>query len=218
MSSSSTTSNSTPDNRERGQLEVTVDELEARLRERLELTDWRATLAVVVAPPGLEQAAERVRDTIVRELGLGAEQLVDWTPQDGDERLATLNRMRDELMVERRLIWLRLGSAADVRRMRRRAPDLSASPDLFVELRMARGEQDWPACRRQLCELMADRHSTLDFTGLLPANVQKTQLPLDELYLPLVEDSPYRSLLAPNTDDTPKALLVLGHPGTGKTT
>ena len=58
----------------------------------------------------------------------------------------------------------------------------------------------------------------LDFTGLLPASVEQRHLPLSKLYQPLVELSSAAFGPAVRDQSTPQGLLVLGHPGTGKTT
>lgn len=203
-----------------GALTLSAAQLGERLGHDLTLTDWRAVIAVVVAAPGLEDEAERVCAKVVAKLGLDDSRVTHWVVRrdaGGRERLSAINRARDQLLKDKRLIWLRAGSATDVRFLRRHAPDLTAAIDLFAELRAeVVATPSWDFVREQLCALMEQRNATLDFTGLLPANVEQTQLPLAELYQPLVEKSRLQLLLEPEA--RAGSLLVLGHPGTGKTT
>lgn len=197
---------------------VTAAELAERLGLELTVTDWRAVIAVVVAAPGLDRAAEQACKSALENAGVAAQQallLAVRRDETGTEQLESINRAREVLLREKRLVLLRVTSAADVRFLRRAAPDLTSAIDLFVELRPeAEPHADWPTCREQLRALMEERHGVLDFTGLLPATVEQRRLPLAELYQPLVEPRPIdRSLLT-----HPGGLLVLGHPGTGKTT
>lgn len=197
-----------------GGLLVTGQQLEDRLRQELTVTDWRAVIAVVVAAPGLEQAAEQACGRAIEAAGLGATQVIQLSvsrDEAGKEQLEAINRTRDTLLRHKRLVWLRAASAAEVRFLRKTAPDLCSAIDLFVELRTDDDDRsDWPTCREQLRALMEERHSVLDFTELMPATVGQRRLPLAELYQPLVHPRPS----ARNRE----GLLVLGHPGTGKTT
>ncbi|PRP93861.1 hypothetical protein [Enhygromyxa salina] len=124
------------------------------------------------------------------ELGLDDEQVLRWIVRrgaSGREQLREINRARDQLLKDKRLVWLRAGSASDVRFLRWHAPDLTASLDVFAELRaVAAATPSWATVRTQLCALMQERHAMLDFTGLLPANVEQTQLPLAQLYQPRI--------------------------------
>lgn len=199
-------------------IQVSPSELGERLRQELTVTDWRAVIAVVVAAPGLEQAAEEACSTAMGACGLAENEVVRWVARRDDaarDQLRAINRGRDTVLRAKRLIWLRTSSAADVRLLRKTAPDLTSAIDVFVELRSeVQAQPDWPACSSQLRFLMEDRHAMLDFTGLLPANVDQRKLPLAKLYQPLVD---------PRTTDRGveqerTGLLVLGHPGTGKTT
>jgi len=199
---------------------VTARELEERLGRELEITDWRAVIAVVVVKPGLEHEADQACTTATRAAQLAPSQVVEVTVRrDGTskEQLEAINRARDTLLQDKRLVWLRAASAADVRFLRKTAPDLMSAVDLFVELRPeleAEALSDWPTCREQLRALMEERHATLDFTGLLPASVEQRKLPLAELYQPLVESRPTDLGVIGHS----AGVLVLGHPGTGKTT
>lgn len=200
---------------------VTASELGERLSQELEVTDWRAVVAVVVAAPGLEREAEQACRNAVEAAGLGSLQVVELVvrhDESGEEQLKSINRARDVLLHDKRLVWLRAASAADVRFLRKTAPDLTSAIDLFVELRPEiEPGSDWPTCREQLRALMAERHATLDFTGLLPTTVEQRRLPLAALYQPLIDPRP----LTRDPDGRTTAstgLVVLGHPGTGKTT
>jgi NACHT domain len=199
-------------------IQVSPSELGERLRQELTVTDWRAVIAVVVAAPGLEQAAEQACSTAMDICGLSENEIVRWVARRDDaarEQLRAINRGRDTLLREKRLIWLRTSSAADIRLLRKTAPDLTSAIDVFAELRgEVEPELDWPACREQLRALMEVRHGMLDFTGLLPATVAQHKLPLEKLYQPLVDSRPTDR----GAEQSALGLLVLGHPGTGKTT
>ena len=190
-----------------------------RLLTELEVTDWRAVLAVVVAAPGLSERVEQLRRELLDRAGLDEARVVWWTVRRdgrGREQLRAYNRARDTLLASKRLIVLHATSAADVRFMREVAPDLLVSVDVFAEL--AQPDEplaSWPRCRASLRALMQQRHGVLDFTGLLPSSVEQRVLPLTSLYQPLVE------LRGPGwalEDERGRGWLVLGHPGTGKTT
>lgn len=198
------------------------DGLERRLVEELTVTDWRALIVVVVAGPGREQDADRACAAAAAAAGISDQRLLRWVVRcdaAGREQLGAYNRARDNLLMEKRLIYLRTGSAADVRFLREVAPDLTATIDVFVELQAdACDESNWELCSRAIRALMEDRHSTLDFTGLLPANADQRVLPLTELYQQLVVIEPDAvDELFERTNPKP-GWLVLGHPGTGKTT
>ncbi len=204
-----------------GGILVTAPELEDRLSRELAVTDWRAVVAVVVAAPGSEKEAQQACRKAAEIAGIGESQIIVLTvrrDEVGKEQLEVMNRARDTLLQEKRIIWLQAASAADIRFLRKTAPDLTSAIDLFSELRLeVEHHPDWFTCREQICALMKARHSTLDFTGLLPATVEARRLPLAELYQPLVEPGPIAPGLegrAPHSN----SLLVLGHPGTGKST
>lgn len=111
-----------------------TDDLHDRLRTALELNDHRATIALVIAPPGLVADVEQVRD----RLGLAPSQVASWVIDFGPrarEQITALNRSRDTLLAEKRLIWLRGSTSDDLRFVRRAAPDLTASIDVFADLR-----------------------------------------------------------------------------------
>lgn len=203
-----------------GGILVTARDLEERLSQELTVTDWRAVVAVVVAAPGLEQEAEQACGRAMQAFGLGAQQVIQLAvgrDEASKQQLEAINRARDTLLPEKRLVWLRAASAADVRFLRKTAPDITSAIDVFVELRPD-GEPsvDWPTCREQLRVLMEERHSVLDFTGLLPATMEQRRLPLAELYQPLVDLGAGASL--DGSSNHSAGLLVLAHPGAGKTT
>ncbi len=197
---------------------VTVGELGERLGQALTLIDWRAVVAIVIAPPGLRQQAEEACTQALEGARIAASQVVRWSvlrDETGEEQLRGINQARDTLLRDKRLIWLLAASAADVRFLRKTAPDLTSAIDLFVELRPeTENVPDWSSCREQLRALMEERHGVLDFTGLLPAHVEQRKLPLAELYQPLVE----LRIVQSGSGGDASGLLVLGHPGTGKTT
>jgi NACHT domain len=197
---------------------VTARELGERLAQELTVTDWRAVVAVVVAAPGLQQDAEDACTKAVEAAGIAQSETIQWVvrrDEAGVEQLRGINQARDTFLRDKRLICLRAASAADVRFLRKTAPDLTSAIDLFVELRSAvESAPEWSTCREQLRALMEERHGTLDFTGLLPASVEQRKLPLPELYQPLVEPYPIEHEISIHRG----GLLVLGHPGTGKTT
>lgn len=198
---------------------TSAERFEQRLVDELSLTDWRALIVVVVAPSGYEQEADRACANAVSSSHIPPDRVLRWVVSRnaaGRAQLREFNRARDTLLASHRLIYLRVGSAEDVRFLRRVAPDLTAAIDVFVELVAApTGSSDWGECQRQVRALMMDRHGELDFRGLLPASVDQRVLPLDQLYLSLVD---LRSRQVSFEFARDNAWLVLGHPGTGKTT
>jgi len=199
----------------------TVDALEARLAQELTLVEDRAIVVVVVAvaESRLTKSIEDARARVLDLQEISDERVVRFeTRRDeaGRQRLADLNRARDVLLRDARLVWLRAYSPADVRFLRATAPDLLSAPDLFVEIH-APVCGSWADARERIRARMIERHATLDFTGLLPAEVQRRELPLEALYQPLVDiDEPAPEF--PALASSCLGLLVLGHPGTGKTT
>ncbi|NJK31629.1 MAG: NACHT domain-containing protein [Deltaproteobacteria bacterium] len=200
---------------------ATPTELEETLTFQLSLTDWRASIVVVVAPPGLAQDADLACERALATNTISPVSVVRYVvsrDEPGRARLAELNRSRESLLADMRLVWLRAASAADVRFIRDTAPDLTAAIDVFLQLRAENEPKgDWTTCREQLRALMEERHRSLDFTGLLPASVDQRMLPLADLYLPLVDPQSGNLGTEKATRGT-LGLLVLGHPGTGKTT
>jgi len=194
-------------------LAADVEEFHRRLHQVLTITNWRAVVVVViVAEPDLEKFATRVLNQTIQDQEIATEQVIQhFVNRDevGLARLRAINRARDTLLSSMRMIWLVASSAADLRLLRKTAPDLMSSIDLLVELQPEIGDRtSWSACDTKLREMMKERHATLDFTGFLPAGVERRELPFAELYQPLVE-------LGASTQ---RGLLVLGHAGTGKTT
>lgn len=102
-------------------------------------------------------------------------------------------------------------SPADVRFFHATAPDFSSTLDAIVEIEEVEPPSDWTRCASEIRELMANRHATLDFTGLLPNVPEMHQLPLRELYQALVH------VVARPSEGAP-GCLILGDPGTGKST
>ncbi len=156
---------------------TSVEAFERRLADELELTDWRGLIVIVVAASGLEHEADRVCANAASRLALSDERVLHWAVRrdaGGRAQLREYNRARDRLLASKRLIYLRAGSAADVRFLRRVAPDLTAAVDVFVELEAEpKALASWDECAREIRALMIDRHATLDFTGLLPASVEQ---------------------------------------------
>lgn len=211
---------------------LTPEALRTKLDTLLALTDYRALLIVIVARPGLDDAINAARDEALREAGVAPEDVVtlDLAEDEATRRqLSELNLDRDLLLRACRMVWLRAHNAAEVRFLRAQAPDLTSALDLFTRVEPADTGADWPTCRDALRALMAERHRSLDFTGLLPNRPERSVMPLAELYMPLVplpgepSDSDPDGFIAawmpPTPDGKPsRGHLVLGHPGSGKTT
>lgn len=200
-------------------LRLTSAQFEQRLDRELTMTDQRALVVVVVVEPGLTAVTDESLRKVAARHSIGEEQILRHVVRrdaNGKELLRAHNHARDQLLAQLRLVYLRVGSAADVRFLREVAPDLTAAVDVFVELvAVEPADVGWIECSRGLRALMQERHATLDFTGLLPANVEQRELPLHDLYQQLVGPAEQQMTLF-QTDE--KGWLVLGHPGSGKTT
>jgi hypothetical protein len=197
-------------------------QFEQRLDQELTMTDQRALVVVAVIEPGLTAITDESLRKVAARHSIGEEQILRYVVRrdaNGKELLRAHNHARDRLLAQLRLVYLRASSAADVRFLREVAPDLTAAVDVFVELDVAEPtDASWAECSRSLCALMQERHATIDFTGLLPANVEQRELPLQELYQQLIE-FPLAGHEATSGDARgTKGWLVLGHPGSGKTT
>lgn len=186
------------------------------------MTDQRALVVVAVVEPGLTAVADESLRQVAARHSIGEAQILRYVVRrdaNGKELLRAHNHARDRLLAQLRLVYLRASSAADVRFLREVAPDLTAAVDVFVELAPSElADASWAECSRSLCALMQERHATLDFTGLLPANVEQRELPLQELYQQLIEFPLARHEASSGDAHGTKGWLVLGHPGSGKTT
>jgi hypothetical protein len=203
-------------------LRLSSAQFEQRLDQELTMTDQRALIVVAVVEPGLTGVADEPLRRVAAKHSIREEQILRYVVRrdaNGKELLRAHNHARDQLLTQLRLVYLRASSAADVRFLREVAPDLTAAVDVFVELAPTEPtDVSWAECSRCLCALMQERHATLDFTGLLPSNVEQRELPLQELYQQLIE-FPLAAYEATSGDaHRPKGWLVLGHPGSGKTT
>lgn len=186
------------------------------------MTDQRALVVVAVVEPGLTAVADETLSAVAAKHSIEEGQILRYVVRrdaNGKELLRAHNHARDQLLAQLRLVYLRASSAADVRFLREVAPDLTAAVDVFVEIAPTEPvDVSWAECSRSLRALMQERHATLDFTGLLPSNVEQRELPLPELYQDLIE-FPLAGHEAISCDAfRPNGWLVLGHPGSGKTT
>ncbi|MBH25886.1 MAG: hypothetical protein CMH57_15875 [Myxococcales bacterium] len=195
--------------------------LERDLHAQLLLTTQRAAIVAVVAPPSRNPELETLRQRVLDRHDIPDDAVIAeviTTDPASATRLTHLNRSRDTLLREARLIWLQPTSPAAERAMRRHAPDLTSALDLHVTIPAAHDIAPWETCREQLRALMLERHAQLDFTGLLPPTSNRTALPLDALYQPLMDERP------PPLPDLRHPLhakvgcVVFAHPGAGKTT
>lgn len=194
---------------------MNLDALADRLALEMELVDWRAASWLIVVPPDLEAAVHaRVHDAMLRS-GVGPEQILVLSLQRdaaGTAQLRDLNRERDLVNKEKRFIYLIAHAPEDVRFFHATAPDFSSTLDAIIEIEQPRPPGDWLRCAADVRMLMITRHATLDFTGVLPNTVERRELPLRGIYQALVEIEPKR------TAGKVPGYLVLGDPGTGKTT
>jgi len=155
--------------------------------------------------------------------------------------IVALNRERDSLLELDDVVLIELDDAVQLRRLHRKAPDLLDFLDDVVELRDAtpsteRLEEEWDAYRAGVHA----RFAALDLTGLLPNFAQDWRIDIDRLYLDLTRSQPrskareqdliQRTLFdaassdaaAPDDRDVQRDggrhVLIVGQPGTGKTT
>ncbi|MCA9558446.1 MAG: hypothetical protein KC583_07785, partial [Myxococcales bacterium] len=189
-----------------------AEALARRLRTLTSLRDDRAVVVIVEAPRDRWAAVTETARSLPPPDG---PERRGWTvhrvDHDDNRALATLNRERD-LQLRSRMGVLLLADTPDaVRRLRAIAPDLTAAPDLWVQIAPAPTSATWHDLSQRIRALMIERHGHLDFTGLLPRSVEYQRAPLADLYV---------NLLAPArpTDAQPTGHLLLADPGAGKTT
>jgi hypothetical protein len=172
-----------------------IERVVAAIKRREAVTQHRAlTVQVVVPLPLREVFAHALTQAIHGPVAL--EPIA--ANATGRERVRTLNRERD-LAASYRVLCLVLSHAADLRFVRQHAPDLASFMDLSAEVR-EEDVGDWPAVAERICAVM---------TGIAPDASEPRSIPLADVYIPLVD-------LPIGRDDRP--YLLLGHPGSGKTT
>ncbi len=183
--------------------------LRTHLERDLASVGDRALVAVLVCPPAARAAVDQVID---ESLPPSTERLHVDGGEACRQRLVALNQQRDLVMQSVPAVLLVVSDAGALREVRRWAPDLTAAPDLWFEVEVEGEGDGWGATRDALVALMRARHSSLDLTGLLPATALRHTLPLAEIYLPLVK------IPRPEPGKTGSpALVLLAHPGAGKT-
>lgn len=171
----------------------------------------RGLVALGVVEPAAEAAFAHA---LGEAEGLGA---VERVGPDEPERARRLNRMRDVLARQGTTVMLTAADEAGLRRIQADTMDLTATPDLTFELAAPAAAVNRGAVLERLRALARDRAARVDLSGLLPGDVGTRPVPVDQLYVDLVD------LRSAGGENAPAAgslerLLVLGQPGSGKTT
>lgn len=208
------------------------------------------------SPPAVVRAARRLRDRLGRGLvlvgivpeepyaallralrgaGFGDVELgrVDSSPAPLP-RLHELNRGRDLLLRRGALVLLSAVDEAGLRALLAATPDISSTPDLGFEIAAAIPVAEAERLLEQLRQHALEHTAKIDLSGLLPGDVAAARLPVERLYMELLDvqgsaapsapGSPPAPIGgAPGADAPPPArpiprLLVFGQPGAGKTT
>ena len=194
----------------------------------------RGTLVLVEAVPSLASTLERA---IGDRLGNVMFLLFDGSIERTRE-LEQLNRGRDSLLRGTRALVVACPSPTLLRQARSVATDLLTAPDLTLQVHV-QVAADWSALSSRLRQVMVERHRYLDLTGLLPRDVAVRKVPLEELYIDLLEEpepdpdtlgverykrplqaavGEYVPLGFDEEDEESKPVVVLAQPGAGKTT
>lgn len=176
----------------------------AAVAQRDALTAHRAVVVQLVCPLARRAA---LRHALTAALAAPPELVELGTDDDSLGVLRRLNRERDFHRGDGALVLV-VEHAEDLRFVRQHAPDLASYVDMTLEVR-EEAHGDGHRVVQQLRELMRQRHSTIELTGIQPDDGPRRTLDLDDVYLPLAD-------LPRGRDDRP--LLLLGHPGSGKTT
>lgn len=219
-----------------------LDLIDAKLGPLLMLTEGRCIFGIIKSPEAAWPAIHAHLTALARDEGVHSDQMVvvDFDGGEPSQREAlALNAARTSVLADLRLLAFLAPDAERMRTLLRCTPDLNTLPDFQIEVNACPLELPWDEVVAQIAALMRAQHQHLDLFGLLPHDPDHHSLPLDELYLPLVdfesthgrqelfhmrqELSRYGDHL---TDDVPplplppppRAWLILGNPGAGKTT
>lgn len=194
-----------------------LDEVVARVRDQVNLVDSRAVVVFAVIPADLLRRFEDA--LVVRMDGIQAWRLESYSGTQ-KERISTLNRERDILIRQLRLLVVAAPDEALLREVQRLAPDLWSCVDVSAIISPTLNEVEWAVVRDAIGQQMLRRHSAIDLSGLIPSDHVTPMLPLERVYMDLVPNEVPRSVPeGPVEAATPKNIrLVIGNPGAGKTT
>lgn len=184
----------------RGAVEAVVE----AIAERALLTPHRT---IVVAAAVSEPTRPSFRSALEEAIGPVGWSVIPATPE-GRTEARRLNRERDTAAHTSAFVVV-LDGLADLRFFRHHAPDLAAFLDLTAEVRVEH-PGPWASVADAIRALHLRRHLGLAVAGLTPNGTAPRQVPLSEVYLPLVDVG--------GLGASDKPHLILGHPGGGKTT
>jgi len=197
-----------------------LEGLGRRLSAGLALHPRRAFVAVIHTPSELVKATlelttQRIAASATHSVDVVTERVA--LDDAAKARIATLNAQRDVLLATVAGVVLIVTTEAEARSLRRWAPDLTASPDLWARVLAAPDRKPWPLVADEIRTLMAESHAFIDLKGLVLVDAAPARRPLDEVYCPLIDLTTAAST-ATQSGRSPRAWLILGGPGTGKST
>lgn len=187
---------------------LTVTEAERTLQQEV-AASHRAVITAVIGPA---DALDAFDATVRSTPGLKALRIRD--SEDCASELHAWNSARDLLLRESSAIVFLMQRRDDMAFLRRHANDLTSIFDL--QLRIATptpAPAPWPDAAPAVRQAMIERCETLDLTGLVPGTVDTLRLSLRDIFID--RDDP---LWGARPGDATKPLLLIGEPGSGKTT
>lgn len=205
---------------------MSVTQVAASLGRALEMHPTRAVIALIEVEPRALGEMRRAMAELVKILGLSGDStsIIEARDSAGSRaELTRVNRERDLRLATQRLVVVLVATATELRLARELAPDLLTSPDLRLvvttpDVAQTTTPEELAVAIR---DLMLQRHSELDLTGLLPGTVERRTVTLDKIFMDIADFNEPTLATGAREAASPsqaRATLLLADPGAGKTT